>query len=154
MQINGPTSRIGIALTLLIGLASMGYGAYSYTTQSAALDSTVEVTATVTDTSVERNSGRRSVSYVPQVTFQYRYEGEQYASSNVYPGTLGKDFDTEAAARDVLEPYEPGETTTAYVPTDDPGDAFLEHERSNKPFLLIGVGVLFVLSAAYSAIRN
>ncbi|GAB6860508.1 DUF3592 domain-containing protein [Haloplanus litoreus] len=153
MEINGPSSRLGIAVLLLVGLASVGYGAYSYDAQSAALDSTATVNATVTDTSVTE-SGGKTVSYEPRATFEYRYRGETYTSSSVYPGTLGKDFDTEAAAREELAPYESGETATAYVPTDDPGAAFLERERSKKPHLLIGAGVLFTVVAVYSAIRN
>jgi len=153
MKINGPSGRLGIALTLVIGLASLGFGAYSYTTQSAALDSTATVNATVIDTSIERD-GTQDVSYHPRVTFEYSYEGETYTSANVYPGMLGTDFDTESAARAELEPYEPGESTTAYVPSDDPGAAFLERERSNKPVLLIGVGVLFVLGGMRSALTG
>jgi hypothetical protein len=153
MDINAPSSRLGIAVLLLVGLASMGYGAYSYDAQSAALDSTATVTATVTETSVVEDGGK-SVSYEPRATFEYTYEGETYTSAKVYPGTLGKDFDTEQAARETLAPYEPGETTTAYVPTDDPGNAFLKHERSNKPLLLIGAGAFFALSSAYSAVRD
>jgi hypothetical protein len=153
MEINGPSSRLGVAVLLLVGLASIGYGAYSYSTQSAALDSTEEVTVTVTETSVAKDGGK-TVSYEPRATFEYTYGGERHTASNVYPGTLGKDFDTAEAARAELEPYEPGETATAYVPTDDPGNAFLEHERSTKPLLLIGAGVFFALSAVYSGIRN
>ena len=153
MEINGPSSRLGIAVLLLVGLASMGYGVYSYDPQSAALDSTATVTATVTETSVVKDGGR-TVSYEPRATFEYTYEGETHASANVYPGTLGKDFDTAEAAREALAPYEPGETTTAYVPTDDPENAFLKHERSHKPLLLIGAGAFFAMSSAYSAVRD
>lgn len=108
---------------LLVGLASVGYGAYSYHVQSAALDSTATVNTTITDTSVVEDGGK-TASYEPHATFEYRYRGENYTSSNVYPGTLGKDFDTESTAREVLAPYEPGETATAYVPTDDPSGRF------------------------------
>ena len=153
MKISGPSGRLGIALTLVLGLASIGFGAYTYTTQSAALDSATTVEGTITSTSIEESSGK-GVSYTPRATFDYAYQGETYTSSNVYPGTLSKDFDTERAARDELEGYEPGATVTVYVPTDSPGAGYLERERTNKPFVLLGVGGLFLVGAIRSALTG
>ena len=153
MKIRGPSGRLGIALTLVLGLASIGFGAYSYTTQSAALDSATTVEGTITSTSIEESSGK-GVSYTPRATFDYAYRGEAYTSSDVYPGTLSKDFDTERAARDELEGYEPGATVTVYVPTDSPGAGYLERERTNKPFVLLGVGGLFLVGAIRSALTG
>jgi hypothetical protein len=150
MRISGPSGRVGIALTLVIGLASIGFGAYSYSTQSSALGSAETVQGTITSTSVEERS-TKGTSYVPRATFEYTYEGENYTASNVYPGTLVRDSDTESAARAELDGYEPGETATVYVPTDAPGEGYLEPERSNKPLLLVGVGALFLLGAGRSA---
>ena len=81
MEINGPSSRLGIAVLLLVGLASMGYGVYSYDPQSAALDSTATVTATVTEMPVVKDGGR-SVSCEPRATFEDSEEGETQASAN------------------------------------------------------------------------
>jgi len=153
VNISGPSGRLGIALTLVIGLASIGFGAYSYSTQSTALSSATTVEGTITSPSVEEHS-TKGVSYTPQATFTYTYRGENYTSSNVYPGTLARDFDTESAAREELAGYEPGTTVTVYVPPDSPGAGYLEHESSNKPFLLLGVGVLFVGAAVRSAIMR
>ncbi|AZH24483.1 DUF3592 domain-containing protein [Haloplanus aerogenes] len=151
MEINGPSGRVGIALTLLIGLASIGFGAYSYSTQSAALSSAETVEGTITSTSIEKHS-TKGVSYTPQATFNYTYEGETYTASNVYPGTLAREFDTESAARAELEGYDAGDTVTVYVPTDSPAKGYLQRESSNKPFLLIGVGALFVVAGGRSAL--
>jgi hypothetical protein len=153
MKISGPSGRLGIALTLVIGLASIGFGAYSYTTQSAALDSATTVEGTITSTSIEESSGR-GASYTPRATFDYTYQGETYTSSKVYPGTLSKDFDTERAARDELEGYEPGTTVTVYVPTDSPGAGYLKQESTNKPFILVGIGALFVVGAGRSVLTG
>jgi len=151
MRISGPSGRIGIALTLVLGLASIGFGAYSYSTQSSALDSATTVEGTVTSTAVEERS-TKGTSYVPRATFEYTYEGERYTASNVYPGTLVRDFDTESAASAELEGYESGETATVYVPTDAPEEGYLKPKRSNKPLLLVGVGALFLLGAGRSAV--
>ena len=152
-SVNGP-SGIRIVIVLVLGLATIGYGAYSYNAQTSALGSAVEVDATVTSTSVGEKAQRHGVSYTPQATFTYTYEGEEYNSSNVYPGSLPRGFDTEEAAESALDGYEEGETVTAYVPPESPGNAFLKHESSNKPFVVVGVGVLFILASIYSAVRS
>jgi len=153
-NLNGPSGTLQAVLVVLLGLATLGYGAYSYNAQTSALDSAVEVDATVTSTSVEENTQRRGVSYTPQATFSYRYEGEERGSSNVYPGTLPREFDSRESAESALEGYESGETVTAYVPPESPDEAFLKHETSNKPFFVMGVGVLFLLGAVYSVFRR
>jgi hypothetical protein len=154
MEINGPSGTLQTVLALLVGLGAVGYGAYSYTTQVSALDSAETVDATIVSTGVETNDQRRGVSYTPLATFNYSYGGETYTVTNVYPGKLPREFGSRESARSQLEGYEPGETVTAYVPPDTPGDAFLKHERSNKPFLVVGLGALFVLGTLYSTIRG
>lgn len=147
-------SGLQIVVILVLGLATMGYGAYSYNAQTSALDSAVEVDGTVTSTSVEENAQKHGVSYTPQATFSYTYEGEEYTSSKVYPGSLPREFETTEAAESALDGYGEGETVTAYVPPESPGKAFLKHESSNKPFLVVGIGILFVLASIYSAVRE
>ena len=153
MEFNGPRGTLQIAFALLVGLATMGYGAYSYSEQTTALDSAVAVNATVAATSVEEVPKKRGTDYRPTATFEYSYEGETYTSSNVYPGTLPREFGSRERARAELATYEPGDTVTAYVRPDAPGNAFLKYESSNKPFLVIGFGALFVLGAVYSRFR-
>ena len=72
----------------------------------------------------------------------------------MYPGELPREFDSERAARAALDGYETGTTVTAYVPTANPQKAFLKSESSDKPFLVIGFGVLFVLVGAYSGLKE
>ena len=110
------------------------------------------VDATLLDVSVEKHSGKGD-TYSPVATYNYTYEGETFTSSNVYPGTLPREFGSREKARDQIDGG-PGDTVTAYVPTDAPGNAFLEHEQSDKPLLVVGFGVLFVLGAAYYVLRG
>ncbi|MFC3477438.1 DUF3592 domain-containing protein [Halobacterium litoreum] len=152
MEISGPSGKLQIALTLLVGVATVGYGAYSYDAQTAALDSTVEVDATLTDVSVEEHAGKGD-TYSPKATYEYTYEGETYTSANVYPGKLPREFGSREKARSQIDGG-PGDTITAHVPTDDPGNAFLKHKTSDKPLLVVGFGFLFVLGAAYSIVKG
>ncbi|AXG10533.1 DUF3592 domain-containing protein [Haloplanus rubicundus] len=152
---NGPSGTLQIAFALAVGLGAMGYGAYSYSSQSAALHSTETVDATIVSTSIERVNERRGTDdYRPQATFNYTYEGEPYTSSNMYPGGISHEFETKEDARAQLEGYESGATVTAYAPTDSPDKAFLKHESSNKPLYIIGFGGLFVLGTIVSIFRN
>jgi hypothetical protein len=151
---NGPSGTLQVVLAVLLGLGTMGYGAYSYTAQSSALDSAVTVDATVVSTSVETVAKRRGTGYAPQATFDYTYDGESYTSSKVYPEKLPREFDTAEDARAQLEEYEPGGTVTAYVSPDSPGEAFLEHESSTKPLIVIGFGAVVLLGTVASVLRN
>ncbi len=152
---NGPSGALQIALTLIVGLGAIGYGGYSYSAQSAALDSTETVDATIVSTSIERHDARRGTDdYSPQATFNYTYEGETYTSSHVYPGDVLHEFGTKEDARAQLEGYEPGATVTAYVPSDSPENAFLKYESSNKPLYIIGLGAILVLGTIVSVLRS
>ena len=152
---NGPSGPLQIALALIVGLGAVGYGGYSYSAQSAALDSTETVEATIVSTSIERLDERRGTDdYSPQATFNYTYEGETYTSSNMYPGGVSHEFGTKEDARAQLESYEPGATVTAYVPSESPGNAFLKHESSNKPLYIVGLGAVLVLGTIFSIFRN
>lgn len=153
MAFGGFSGTVRVVIVLLVGVATIGYGAYSYSVQSSALDTATEVNATITDTAVETNDGK-GVTYTPQATFTYTYEGETYTSSNVYPGELPREFGSREDASAELNGYESGETVTAYVPPDAPGNAFLKYESTDKPFLVIGFGVLVVLGAARSALKR
>jgi hypothetical protein len=150
---SGPLVAVVI---LLVGLGFVGYGAYTYTSQSAALDSTETVNATVSSTSIEESPGGRrgGTDYRPQVSFNYTYEGESYSSSNLYPSGVTQSSGTKDGAESTLEGYEPGANVTAYVPTDSPGSAFLKNQRSTRPLFMMGVGGLVAVLALVSIVRN
>jgi len=154
IDVPGSSSRLGIAVVLLVGVATMGYGAYSYVEQTSALGDAEQVEATIVETGVETVDQRRGTAYAPAATFNYTYGGESYSSSNVYPGPLPRELNSRQAARDVVAEYERGETVTAYVPAERPKKAYLLKESSDKPLLVIGFGVLFLLGGAVSAVRR
>jgi len=154
LEINGPSGTFQVLLAIILGLGAIGYGGYSYTSQTSALDSAVTVNATIVSTSVETVSQRRGTEYRPQATFNYTYNGEAYTTTNVYPGPLSKEFGSHDKASAQLDGFEAGTTVTAHVPPDSPENAFLKVERSNKPFLVIGFGVLMVLGTVLSSLRD
>ncbi|WP_262179235.1 DUF3592 domain-containing protein [Haloarcula laminariae] len=154
LSFNGPSGTLQVALAVLLGLGTLGYGGYSYAAQSTALGSSETVEATVISTGVESTKKQHGTSYTPRVTFNYTYDGERYTSTNVYPGELPREFDSESEARAQLDGYAAGQTVDAYVRPSAPGNAYLKHEQSDKPLLVMGFGALFLLGTAVSVVRN
>ena len=154
LSINGPESLRGALLMLLVGLALVGYGGYDYVQQSEAVENSVEVTATVESVGVETVSARRGVDHEPTVRFGYEYEGATYESTSVFPASISPSYDTESAARSVVSEYEEGETTTAYVAPDRPGEAFLKNRTTNTPLLAAGFGLLFALGGGWFTLKR
>lgn len=153
------TDSIGLellpaVLILVVGIGVAGYGGYSYVQQSDAIANTVEVDATITETDVRTVQQRRSRSFVPEVTFEYRYQGASYTSSNVFPAGSAPRFNNRANAEDVLDNYGTGTTVTAYVNPDSPDSAFLENRRSNRPVRLAAIGGIVALAAAGHLVRT
>lgn len=149
MEVRGPSSTLGIAVTLLISMGLIGYGGFSYMNQSEALSSSFQVNGTVDSVGVEEVSGGRrgGIEYRPTASYTYSLNGSEYTGSSVYPGNLGKEFETREAAQ--LD-FEEGESVTVYVEKGSPENAFLKRESSNGPFFLIGFGVLMTAVTVYT----
>lgn len=137
----------GGVLALLPGLAVTGYGADDYQQQQQALADAVEVDGTIVETGVVAESGSSNpgAEYRPTVTFEYRYDGENYTSHSVFPGETTPNYDTRSAAVSVLDGYETGDTATAYVDPEAPGEAFLLDRRSRGAIIAIAIGAVVAL---------
>ncbi|OYR59124.1 DUF3592 domain-containing protein [Halorubrum halodurans] len=146
----------GGLLFLVVGLAIAGYGGYDYLQQQQAIETAEPVEAAVLETDLDSTSSASSpdVDYYPFVRYEYAYRGERYTATGVYPASVRRSYDTRSAAADVIDEYETGETVTAYVTPDAPGDAFLRKQRSNAPFLAIGIGAVIALTGGRSALRD
>jgi len=131
---------------LLAGLGIVGVGAYSYVADSGTLENRVQITAEVSDVGVEQLQGSRGrESYVPAVTFQYRFRGASYTSDRIYPGTTQPRYEDRATAQSRASAYAVGERVTAYVDPGAPEQAFLEDTRSGQATGAFFVGVLVSL---------
>lgn len=157
VKINGPNSFKGALLYILIGIAIVSYGGFDYAQQTEAVRESVAVEATITELSVETNGGTSSnqgVDYSPTVAFEYTYNGTTYTGTKIYPADIQENYETRSSAELVIEEYERGTQTTAYVVPDQPRDAFLKNQTSNAPIIAVVLGGLFTLFATFSAVRN
>lgn len=146
--------QLPAVLLLLAGIVLAGYGAYDYQQQSDALEDTVTVNATITETDVRTDISSGNQDYVPEATFDYRYQDTSYTSNNIFPSGSTPHYDTEAKANEAIEGYEEGETVTAYVNPSSPSRAFLTERRSEKPFTLVAVGGFTTLVAGVHLFRS
>lgn len=158
MEVRGPSGTLQVFATVVVGLALVGYGGYSLMMQSSALENSVEVNATVQSTGVDTVSQRRGTEYRPTASFNYSYDGENYSSSNVYPGnnlpvgSLEPTYNSREKASSALKDYEMGSQVTAYINSNSPSNGYLKHESSNKPYFIIFIGLLFVSFGVYSTV--
>jgi len=143
----------GTVIFVLIGLAVAGYGGYDYVQQSEAIEDAVEVDATVVETSIsEVDSGRSGIEHDAHVEFRYQFRGTEYTSDQLFPGSFDATYDTRSDAEAVLEPYDEGETVTAYVDPDAPGEGFLEQRTSQGPLQLVAIGGLLLVVISLNAV--
>ena len=140
-----------ILITLILGLGIAGYGGYDYVQQSNAVDDAVAVETTVVDTDTSRSEGRRFY-YRISVEHTYEYQGSEYTSKRVFPGSTRPMYTLQSDAQRVIDPYEPDTTATAYVDPRSPGRAFLERQTTFAPFKFIGFGSLLVILTTLHAI--
>ena len=154
-QIN---STAGVALATIftvIGVALAGYGFTQYQGQSQSIDNAVNITATVTETDVRTDSSRRGrIDYQAEIRFNYSYEGENQSSGYIYPLDSDKEFNTESSAEEYLEDYPSGQEVYAFVNPENPGEAFLNAERSNQPLILMLIGSLMAVLGSIKTVQR
>ena len=132
-------SRKGVYL-LVLAVAFLGAGGYSYVQQGQAVGDAVTVQATVDNARVERLDAGRGIDYEPEIEYTYEYQGETYTSEQVFPGPTIRTYSDRSKAESVVRSFEPGTTVRAYVRPSAPGDAFLIRERTPWPTQALAIG--------------
>ena len=152
--VRGTPVRItkGTIIIVLVCLAGITFGGYDYVQQSEAVDDAVPVEATIEGASVTQSESRGSSDYYVQIEFTYQFQGTQYTGDQLFPGSISQSYDTRSDAQSAIEPYEAGETVTAYVDPADPSDGFLERQTITSPFEFMAIGGLGLLLTALNAI--
>jgi hypothetical protein len=125
---------------LVLAVALVGAGGYSYVQQGQAVGDAVAVQATVDSARVERLDAGRGIDYEPEIEYTYRYRGETYTSEQVFPGPTIRTYSDRSNAESIVRSYEPGTAVRAYVRPSDPSNAFLIRERTPWPTRALAVG--------------
>jgi hypothetical protein len=149
---------IGQAVLLIaIGVAFAGIGGYLYTDQQAAIENSVPIEGTVVASGVDvdrPSDPDDAVSYYPEITYRYEYEGQSYTNDNVFPGS-GRQSTSESRASSIAAEYAEGETVTVYVDPSEPQRSFLVRESSELfHFVFVGIGVFAALAGVVSLGRR
>jgi len=154
-QMNSTAGVVLATIFTVIGVALAGYGFTQYQGQTENIDNAVNITATVTETDVRTDSSRRGrIDYRAEIRFNYSYVGENQSSGYIYPLDSDKEFNTESNAEEYLENYPSGQEVDAFVNPENPGEAFLNAERSNQPILLMLIGGLMAVLGSFKTVQR
>nr|WP_305882745.1 DUF3592 domain-containing protein [Haloplanus ruber] len=137
---------------LVLAVALIGVGGYSYVQQGQAINNAVTVQATVDSAQVERIDSRRSIDYEPEIEYTYEYQGETYTSEQVFPGPTIRTYSDRSNAQSIVQSYEPGTTVQAYVRPSAPGNAFLIRERTPWPSRASAIGGVLLCIAVLAGL--
>jgi len=152
---NSTPALVLAALFMVGGLVLGGYGFTQYQDQSQSINNAVNITATVTDTNLRKDSSRRGgADYQAEIGFEYSFEGENYSSNFIYPLDEDKEFKQESEAEEFLGSYPRGEEIEAYVNPETPGKAFLNAERSDQPLILMLIGGIMAVLGSYRLVQR
>jgi len=142
----------GTIIIVLVCLAGITFGGYDYVQQSEAVNDAVTVEATIEEASVSQSESRGSSDYYVEIEFTYQFQGTQYTGDQLFPGSISQSYDTRSDAQSAIEPYEAGETVTAYVDPESPSEGFLERQTITSPFEFVAIGGFGLLLTALNAI--
>lgn len=143
--------RVFAGVAALLGLFFAGSGMWmlsngleSYRT-SRRRDAFEPVEAQVLESELRVNHGE-TVSYIPEIEYEYTVAGTTYTSDSVYPGP---DFDVQNknAAESLVDTYSEGENVEAYYDPENPTDTFLENES-----LSIQSVVIMIISGVFTVV--
>lgn len=98
------------------------------------------VAAQVVSSDVGTVKGSKGNSYKPVVVYNYRYQGHPYQAATVTPIDLSA---SQGWAQSIVNKYNPGDVTTAYVDPGNPYKVYLLRQVSLFPLLFVLIPVCF-----------
>ena len=100
------------------------------------------ITRSLVDHSTDAEGGD---SYSPEVTFVYVADGRSYEGRTIKFGE--NSYSSERKAQEILSHYPMGQTVTVFYDPAHPDKAVLEPGVSGGSYIVLSIGVLFVLIA-------
>jgi len=102
-------------------------------------------TATVQGTDIDERTNDDEREYSPVVVYEYTVNGEQYESSNVYPGQFTRWHGSRSAAADVVSEYTAGQQVTVQYNPNNPEEAYLQNNGWPSGWYFAAGGAVVVL---------
>ncbi len=146
MDIESPSAAVPILILLVVA----GFGIHSGVTSYLQYHSpTAEVQGEVLSADVdESNSRRGGVDHYISIEYQYQYNGTQYTSESVTPGS-GESSVGESTAEAFVANHSAGESVTVYVNTNAPSQSWVINQRPLGSILVGGTISLAALVILY-----
>ena len=166
---NNPRVVVAVAILLfVVGAGLTAYGVSEYRAQSQVIDDVDEVEATIVSVDLEAyENGEQSnirrdrweeheadLTWHLAVEFEYEYAGEPYRSTKFDAAGGVPTYSDWDDARDARDNYQEGDRVTAYVPADEPSEAFFEEGMPTLVYGTIGFGILLLLGAIWVPIAH
>ena len=135
---------------LLGGLLTTGFGVADYQNRQANFENAVEIDGTIQNVEVQEQRDTDQIVYRPNITYTYSFNENRYTTDTIYPGIYEYTKGSQESAEEFASQYTVGETTTVYVNTHDPSQAFLIKDPQDwrkliRPYITMGVGILMTL---------
>jgi hypothetical protein len=84
-------------------------------------------------------------SYSPEVDYQYTVDGLPFSDSTIKFGE--NSYDRRRTAEEIAATYPVGRPVTVYYDPEEPDNAVLEPGVSGGSYIVLGIGVIFILVA-------
>lgn len=144
------------------GMAAVGVMEYQETRDLLEDAEEVEATIVAVEIDIEEGIGadggisdRTShefdddTTFYLHIEFEYEYDGVERSSTNFDAVGSIPSYNEWEDAQEASEEYSVGDRETAFVPPDDPDEAFLEGDMPFTVYGLIGFGVLLLVASVF-----
>ncbi len=136
-----------IALSFIALGGYMFFGYYQQTANAQPVDATVTSAEVVQSYDADQN-----VVYRPSITYEYTYNGETYTGDSVYIDD--NQVSSQSRANEIVGEYETGSNVTAYLPPDNPDNAYLIKAGIPWRYFIFPAIGLFVLLLSIGKVRT
>jgi hypothetical protein len=142
----GCLQGLGVSLIFILiglGLVFWGWNILHNARASAAWPTSAgRITESTLDHSTDAEG---SDSYSPKITYTYSVNNLFYDSGTIKFGE--NSYSSQRKAQEILSHYPVGQSVTVYYEPDNPGKAVLEPGVSAGSYIVLAIGIFFVLIA-------
>ncbi len=148
LVLQSPAARLILpGIVAIFGFVLATIGASKVFDHRRAVANFEAVDAVIVESQLDTGPERTSRTYMPSITYEYTYAGDDYECSVVHPGGTWA-TGNEDRMKSIVDQYRPGDRVTAYCDPENPQDAYLREGKTWHAYLALGIGTLVVLLMA------